>query len=179
MDSEVIVYWIAQGLNLIGALFFMFSVIQKTKKNLITFQIGNTVASVTSFVLLQSYPAAVTCFMALIRNILVRTHNDKKILMYAIATVTLSISLTFNTKGLFGILPALGGVEYTLGLAYAKTLKQIKIAALINTAIWCVHDWALGIYPYAICDTISVFLLAIEIYKATKHPENDEKVSEE
>lgn len=174
MPAITVQFIIAQSLAFVSAIFFTISIIQKTKKRLIFYQVINTALGVASPLLLQTYAAAVSNFTALIRSVLIHIHKDSKVVMYILAIANLSLSLLTNTKGFIGLLPAIAGAEYTIALIYAKDIRQIRIFTLINVVLWAIHDWTVQIYAFAVCNTADAVILTVSLLKQKKETDSAE-----
>ena len=144
------------------------SVLKKSKKSLIGWQIVDTVFFIASTFVLQSYSAVVTNTVSLIRNLVAyKGKLDKKLTWFFSALIVI-IGLYLNNRGIIGWLPVIASVQYTICLYTTKNEQQMRWALVFNLMFWCVHDAYIQAYPAALNDFGLSLWTCVQIFKFRK-----------
>ncbi len=149
-----------------AALCIAVSVMKKSKKDLIGWQILDTSFCILSASFLNSYSSVSTNSIALVRNILAYTNKLNKVLTGILLVVCIIVGLYVNNRGLIGILPVAATAEYTILIYTTKNEQQMRYALIVNLLMWFGHDIYIQAYPTACTDMILSIWTAIQAFKS-------------
>lgn len=153
-------------LSLLAVLCMAVSVVVKSKKKLIGWQILDTLFFIASTLILRSYSAVVTNTLSLIRNIFAYKGRLSKKLTWLFCFLSVTIGLYLNNRGIIGWFPVIATLQYTICLYVTKNEQQMRYALAFNLLFWIVHDFYIQSYPSAINN---VFLCFWSLYQAWKN----------
>ena len=136
------------------------SVMKKSKKSLIGWQIGDTVLCVISNLILLSYSAMVISAICVVRNVLSYFNKLNATLTVILLLTGTIIGLWANNRGVIGWLPVIASAEYTVCMYLFKSAQGMRYALILNLLMWLVHDAYIQSYPMAGMD------LALSIWTA-------------
>ena len=147
---------IGNVISLIAGIFIILSMWVINKKDAYKYQFLNAFILMISSLFFLSWSGVTTMAIAAARNAMV--YNDKLTIkwMRFFIIISIVIGVLVNTMGIIGILPIIAIVQITLCNYYFKTIRLIKTAFIVNSAIYIV-------YFFAIFDFASV---AIESFTA-------------
>ena len=114
--------------SLLSALCIAVSVVKKSKKDFMFWQIGDTVFGIVVNIALFAYAALVISVICLIRNIL--SYKDKltKNITYILLILGVVIGLYANNRGIIGWLPIIASASYTICIYATKNEQQMDAA---------------------------------------------------
>ncbi len=142
----------------------VYSGLIRKKEKIIYIQTIQILLFVISNLVLGGITGAITNAFACIRNILFyknKLGNKEKILLVIITSV---FSLFFNNLGLWGLLPLISTVVYTL-LIDLKDVVKFKILVITTVILWFIYDIYIQSYTSAIFDFMTIVTNTIAIYK--------------
>lgn len=142
----------------IGVLLLAYSTFSDKKNNALLCHAGDSGLNALGNLLVGSYSAVVTHLISFIRNLLNAKGKMNKILLGIITASIVILGLIFNSKGWVGLLPIIASVEYTIWSSKSKDAQGLRLALIINMALWLVHDLMVGLYFVAATDTIIMIL---------------------
>lgn len=154
--------------SLIAAICIAVSVIKKSKKDLIGWQIVDVIFCILSCLALASYAAASSNAVALVRNILAYKNKLTKNLMWVLCGLCVIVGLWANNRGVIGLLPIIASGSYTFLMYTTKDEQQMRWALVSNLILWLVHDAYIQSYPLAVMDFMLSVWTGIQIYKNKK-----------
>ncbi len=138
--------------SFLSALFIAVSVIKKSKKGLIGWQILDVVCCILSNIFLAAYAALTTNSVALIRNILAYKNANGKKTTIALTVLCVIAGLYANNRGIIGLLPIIASASYTVMMFTTKNEQQMRLALSSNLLLWLVHDFYVQAYSSAFTD---------------------------
>ena len=141
------------------------SVIKKNKRNLIWWQIWDSIFGLLASFVLFSYSSFTTEILCLLRNSLAYNKKLTKLITLALVIACVIIGLYANNRGIFGLFPIIGFSGYTLSMYWAKNDQQMRYSLIINLSIWLLHDFYIQAYPSA---TMDVSLCIWTFYQAMR-----------
>ena len=153
-------------LSLLAVLCMGVSVVVKSKKALIGWQILDTVFFIASTLVLRSYSAVVANTVSLIRNLFAYYNRLGKGLTIVFCAIGVGLGAYLNNRGLIGWLPVIATLQYTICLYVTKNEQQMRYALAFNLVFWSVHDFYIQSYPSAVNN---VFLCVWSLYQAWKN----------
>lgn len=141
------------------------SVVKKSKKSLIGWQISDAVFGMLVDITLSAYAALVICVICFIRNILSYRGKLTKNITVVLTILSVIIGAWANNLGLIGWCPILASASYTILVYTTKTAQQMRWALVSNLFLWFIHDWYVQAYPLAITDIVLSLWTLLQIAK--------------
>lgn len=141
------------------------SVLKKSKKSLIGWQVLDTCFFIASTFVLKSYSAVVTNTVSLVRNLFAYKGKLDKKMTWLFCGVIVIIGLYLNNRGVIGWLPVIASVQYTICLYVTKNEQQMRWALAFNLLFWFVHDAYIQAYPAALNDLGVSLWTAVQIWR--------------
>lgn len=156
-------FWIAQICSLCGAVCVAISTFGKEKKELVRWQIADTIFNATANLLLWSFSGFVVNFVSFVRNILAYKNKLTRWVTAALSIVMVIVGLYANNRGLIGVIPVAASVSYTIGMHLLKTAQSMRILIAINVVIWMIYDVTIRSYPIAVMDGVILLTTALNL----------------
>ena len=128
------------------------SVVKKNKRNLIWWQIWDSIFGLLASLVLFSYSSFTTGILCAIRNFLAYNKGLTKFITFVLVFICVTVGLYANNRGIFGLFPIIAFSGYTLTMYWAKNDQQMRYSLIINLSIWMIHDFYIQAYPSAIMD---------------------------
>lgn len=154
--------------SLLSATCIAVSVIKKSKRDLIWWQIIDVIFCILSNIALYTYSALTTNSISLIRNILAYKNKLNKNITWILLILCVIVGLWVNNRGIIGLFPIIASASYTVFMFITKNEQQMRWALVSNLILWFIHDTYVQAYPSALTDmALSVWTL-IQIYKNRK-----------
>jgi hypothetical protein len=166
MDSSLIIVGnlcslLAMGTNAISAT-------RKTTKGVLRFQNLSQVIYFVVALVLGGYSAAVQNVVSILRNIAAIRNVKSKTIEWILTAAGVVFGVVFNNRGLIGLLPVLGNLQYTLTIFRFKHNERVlKLSFLISTASFAVFNIVIKNYVGATMDMVVIITTAINLIKAT------------
>ncbi len=154
--------------SLLAVLCMAVSVVVKSKKKLIGWQILDTAFFIASTYVLRSYSAVVANTLSLIRNLFAYYNKLNSVLTIIFCGLAVAIGLYLNNRGVIGWLPVVATLQYTICLYVTKNEQQMRYALAFNLAFWIVHDFYIQSYPSAINNVVLCFWSLYQAWKNRK-----------
>lgn len=156
---------IGNAFALFAAFCIVVSVVKKSKKDLILWQLWSIILSTFSCIALYAYAAVITCIMDLIRNAL--AYKDKLSFKITLILVILCIifGLWINNLGMIGIIAVVASSSYTIFMCITKNEQQMRWAFIFNQSLWLIHDIYIQAYPAAITDFVLASWTFFQVYR--------------
>ena len=160
---------------IIGNIFSFFSavciaisVIKRSKKDFMLWQIGDTAFGIVANIALFAYAALVISIICLIRNCLSYMNKLTKNITFVLLILSIVIGLYFNNRGVIGWLPIIASASYTICIYITKNEQQMRYALIINMLLWFIHNLYVMAYPSAIANIVLCLWTAIQIVQENK-----------
>ena len=165
MDSNLIVgnlcSLLAMGTNSISAT-------RKTTKGVLFFQSLSQMIYFVVALVLGGYSAAVQNVVSILRNIAAIRNVKSKTIEWILTVAGAVFGVVFNNRGLVGLFPVLGNLQYTLMIFRFKDNERIlKLSFLISTASFVVFNLVIGNFVGATMDMVVITTTAVNLIKAT------------
>lgn len=152
--------------SLIAATCLAVSVLKKTTKSLLLWQIIEVLFYTLSDLALKTYSGLTTNGIALVRDLLAYKGKLSETATFILLVSCITVGLIVNNRGVPGIFPMIASLVYTLFLYATRNEQQIRFALIINLMLWFVHDFYVGAYPAA---TMDVALSAWTLFNILKN----------
>jgi len=144
------------------------SVVKKNKTDFMYWQVGNTIFAILTNIVLFSYSGVTTNAVSLVRNVLAYKNKLSFVITLIICAISLFLGITFNNRGLIGILPVFSSAGYTLCIYLTKNEQQLRYALIIDLFLWATYYLYIRGYPSAITYMVLNIWTAIQIFKNHK-----------
>ena len=141
------------------------SVLKKSKKSLIGWQILDTSFFIASTFTLQSYSAVTTNIINLTRNIVVYNNKLTQFLTILFCCLIVVVGLYFNNRGIIGLCPIIASIQYTICFYITKNEQQMRYALVLNLLMWFMHDIYIQAYPAAINSIALILWTTLQIVR--------------
>lgn len=163
MDNSIIIgnacSLLAMGTNAISAT-------RKTTKGVLRFQNLSQAIYFVCALVLGGYSAAVQNVVSILRNIAAIRNIKSKAVEWGLTIAGVVFGILFNNRGLMGMLPVLGNLQYTLAIFRFKENEQIlKLSFLISTAAYAVFNLVIENYVGAVMDTTVIVTTAVVLIR--------------
>lgn len=149
---------------LIASLLMVYTGLIKKKEKIIYVQTIQIFLFTLSNLILGGITGAIINIISCIRNILCYKEKLNTIAKILIIVSSISLSLTFNTLGIIGILPVIASVIYTLCMN-TKHIIKFKFLLILTTTLWLIYDIYIKSFSSAIFDFLNIITNFISIFK--------------
>jgi hypothetical protein len=117
------------------------SATRKTTRGVLLAQSVSQIIYGIGSVVLGGYSGAVQNVMSVLRNFVAIKKIDSKALKWVMVILGVVLGALFNNLGIWGWLPILANLEYTLAVFYFKdNQRALKIAFLISVVLFAVFN---------------------------------------
>ena len=139
---------------------------RKTAKGMLLFQSLSQVIYFVCAIVLKGYSAAVQNVVSIIRNTVAIKNIKNKVIEWVLIILGLALGIVFNNRGIIGLLPVIGNLQYTLAIFYLKDNERLfKISFLISLIGFVIFNIAILNIVGAIADTIVSITTIIALIK--------------
>ena len=140
--------------SLLSAICLAVSVIKKSKKDLIWWQVIDVIFCILSNIFLYTYSALTTNSISLVRNVLAYKNKLNKNITWILLILCVIAGLCANNRGIIGLFPIIASASYTIFMYTTKNEQQMRWALVSNLLLWFVHDAYVQAYPSALTDAV-------------------------
>lgn len=151
--------------SLLSAICIAISVIKKSKKDLMYWQIGDTFFGIMANIALSAFAALVISIICFIRNILSYKNRLTKNITCILLVVSVVVGLYANNLAMIGLLPIIASASYTICIYITKNEQQMRWALIANMLLWFIHNFYVQAYPSAVANIILCVWTAVQIFK--------------
>ncbi len=128
---------------------------RKTVKGVLVMQNVSQVIYCFSAIVLKGYSAAVQNAVSFFRNLAAIWNLRSKALEWVLIAAAAVLGVAFNNRGLLGLLPVVGNLQYTLAIFRLKGKERLlKISFLLSLVAFVIFNFAIGNYVGAVCDSV-------------------------
>ena len=114
---------------------------RKTAKGVLAMQCVSQAIYCISGIVLKGYSAAVQSVVSILRNLAAIAEREEKWLQYALIAAGVVMGLYFNNRGLFGWLPVIANLEYSIAVfKFKDNDRALKIAFAINIVLFMIFN---------------------------------------
>ena len=139
----------------------------RTRKKMLTIQIGQLSFLALSNIVLGAYTGAVLNVVSIGRNILSMKVKYTLPIKLIIAAILVGPGLLANNRGLLGVLPIIGSTLITFFLDIEDVVK-LKIVYILSQSAWIFYDFAVQNYVSAATDAFGIVSNIIGIISVKK-----------
>lgn len=151
--------------SLFSAICIAVSVIKKSKKDFMYWQIGDTLFGIIANIALSAFAALVISIICFIRNILSYKNKLSKNITYFLLIISVIVGLYANNLGVIGLLPIIASASYTICIYITKNEQQMRWALTVNMLLWFIHNLYVQAYPSAIANIVLCGWTFVQIYQ--------------
>lgn len=142
---------------------------RKTVKGVLAMQNVSQVIYCFSAIVLKGYSAAVQNAVSFFRNLAAIWNIRSKALEWVLVAAAAVLGVTFNNRGLLGLLPVVGNLQYTLAIFRLKGKERLlKISFLLSLVAFVIFNFAIGNYVGMICDSVVIVTTIVVLIRDRK-----------
>lgn len=118
---------------------------------------------------LKGYSAAVQNAVSILRNLAAIANIRSKVLEWVLVVTGVVLGVVFNNRGLIGLLPVLGNLQYTIAIFRWKDKERIlKLSFLISVASFVLFNFVIRNYVGVCCDLFVIITTSIVLIRERK-----------
>lgn len=142
---------------------------QKTAKGVLIMQSVSQAIYCISGIALKGYSAAVQSVVSILRNLTAIAGREEKWLQYLWVALGVVLGLYFNNRGLFGWLPVVANLEYSVAVfKFKDNERALKIAFCINIILFTIFNAGLFNIVGVCCSTVVLVTTIMSLVKGKK-----------
>ena len=156
---------LAMGANALSAT-------RKTSKGVLIVQNIAQFSYCVGSIVLKGYSASVQNVVSILRNFAAIRKVNNKFVEWLLVILGVVLGIAFNNRGLVGLLPVIGNLEYTLAIfRFKDNERALKISFLICVAVYVIFNAAIQNYVGVAADLTVIITTAIVLCKPAKAEE--------
>ena len=136
--------------SFLAALCTAVSVVKKSKKDLVYWQIGEASFGIMTNAVLSAFAALVIAILCFCLNVLSYKNKLTKEITIILLVISTFVGLSVNNLAIIGLLPIIASANYTICIYLTKNEQQMRWALAINMILWFIHNIYIQAYPSAI-----------------------------
>ena len=118
---------------------------------------------------LKGYSAAVQNAVSILRNLAAIANIRSKVVEWALVAAGVVLGVVFNNRGLIGLLPVLGNLQYTIAIFRCKDKERVlKLSFLISVASFVLFNFVIRNYVGVCCDLFVIITTSIVLIRERK-----------
>ena len=142
---------------------------RKTAKGMLLFQSLSQVIYFGCALILRGYSAAVQNVVSIIRNLVAIKNIKSKVIEWVLIVLGVILGIVFNNRGIIGLIPVLGNLQYTLAIFYLKDNEKLfKLSFLLSLIGFVIFNLAIFNFVGAIADAVVSVTTIIALIKGNK-----------
>lgn len=150
-------------ISFVAAVLLALSCWTKNPKMVFIIQTVENLVLAASSIIFHSYSAACIMIISAVRSYVTAKERYNKPAMIGFTLTSLVLGLLTNTRGLIGILPVLGGLEFNYCTYRFKDIIGIKWTLIVNLLIWDVYAFIILDFSSGIAWLITIIITAISL----------------
>ncbi|MBE6448802.1 MAG: YgjV family protein [Alphaproteobacteria bacterium] len=154
--------------SFMSAVCIAISVMQKSKKDSMFWQIWDAFFGSLATWVLSAYAALIISIASVIRNVLSYKDKLSKSVTFVIAISSIIVGAISNNIGIIGWLPIASVALYTVCVYWAKNDQQIRYAMFVNMVLWGTHNFYVQAYSGVVANISLCVWTAVQIVKHKK-----------
>lgn len=167
MNSSVIIgnlcTLLAMGSNAISST-------QKTAKGVLGVQSLSQIIYCAGAIMLKGYSAAVQNAVSILRNLAAIRNINNKFVEWILIGFGVVLGIAFNNRGVIGLLPVVGNLQYTLVIfRFKDNERALKLSFLISVAAFAVFNAAIFNFAGAVSDLVVIITTVVALVKSAKN----------
>ena len=142
---------------------------RKSAKGVLGWQCISQVIYFVCAVVLRGYSGAVQNVVSLLRNLAAIRNVKSKALEWSLTVAGVVLGLVFNNRGLMGLLPVVGNLQYTLAIfRFQDNPRILKLSFLLSCVAYAVFNAVILNYVGVVTDSVVALTTAIVLIKDAK-----------
>lgn len=143
---------------------------RKTSKDVLRVQNLSQISYFVSGILLGGYSAAVQNVVSILRNVAAIRNVKSKTVEWILTIAGVVLGVVFNNRGLLGLLPVLGTLQYTLAIFRTKDNERVlKTSFLISSVTYVIYNVVILNFVGVVCDSIVCITTAIVLIRGIRN----------
>lgn len=176
MENILVNKIVAQIIGILAILIFALSPQQKTKQNVLIFQLISSILYGLQYFILGAFSAVVINIIGAIKEFWFYLYAKKEskiplkiLLIYIIAVI---IAGMFTYTDIFSVFPTILAILMTYA-TWQKNLKNFRILSIISSTSWIIYNFVVCAYVNAIGNLFQLIsaiiaVICLDIIKSTK-----------
>lgn len=157
---------------------------RKTAKGVLRLQNVSQAIYFFCGIILGGYSASVQNVVSILRNVAAIRNIKSKTVAWGLTAAGVVLGILFNNRGVMGLLPVIGNLQYTLAIFRFKDNERVlKISFLISVASFVVFNIVLYNFVGAAADLLVLITTAVVLIRgaadASKQKQADNDQNEE
>lgn len=146
-----------------------FSATRKDSKSVLRVQNISQLVYCISGIVLEGYSASVQNVVSILRNIAAIRNVKSKTLEWVLVIAGLVLGIACNNRGVIGLLPVLGTLQYTLVIFQCKdNQRALKASFMISSIFFVVFNFCLYNFVGAVSDLVVAITTFSVLVKGNK-----------
>jgi len=139
---------------------------RKTAKGVLAMQSVGQLIYFISAIVLKGYSAAVQNAVSIFRNVAAIRNVKSKTVEWVLTIAGVALGIWFNNRGIIGLLPVLGNLQYTLAIFRLKDNQRLlKISFLLSVASFLIFNVVLYNFVGLISDAVVVITTSVVLIR--------------
>lgn len=145
------------------------SATRKTAKGMLYMQSLGQLIYCLCAIVLGGYSAAVQNVVGIARNFAAIRNIRSRVLEWTLVVLGVVLGIAFNNRGLLGLLPVIGNLQYTLAIFRLKDKERLlKLSFLLSVAAFVIFNISLCNFVGAASDMAVIVTTAVALYRDRK-----------
>ena len=164
--EDFAMFIIAQILGSIALFILVFSFQKNEKQTLLKYQIASSSFFAGQYLFLQAYSGCFMNIVCILRNIIFRKYEGRKILFYFVMLIVFAMIFLslFSYVGPISLLPCISCVLYTISI-WQSNLKVTRIVEVVSCSLYIIYNIKVLAYVGLVSSIIELFSALIAIYR--------------
>ena len=139
---------------------------RKTAKGMLLFQSLSQAIYFGCALILRGYSAAVQNVVSIIRNLVAIKNIKSKVIEWVLIVLGVILGIVFNNRGIIGLIPVFGNLQYTLAIFYLKDNEKLfKLSFLLSLIGFVIFNLAIFNFVGAIADSAVIVTTLVVLIK--------------
>lgn len=139
---------------------------RKTAKGMLGVQCISQLIYCLSAVVLRGYSAAVQNVVSIFRNVVAVRNIKSKTLTWLLVVAGVVLGVVFNNRGLMGLLPVAGNLQYTLAIFWLRDKeKLLKLSFLVSGISFLIYNVVIYNFVGIVADFVVAVTTAAALLK--------------
>ena len=165
---------IGNVLSIFGMLADTFSSSRKTTKGILISQCAGQFFFGSSSFFLKGYSASVQNAVSILRNLWALSGKPSKIVEWFLIALGLALGFIFNNRGIYGLLPIVANLEYSIAIFRFKDKEvMLKAAFFLCVLLYTLFNVVIKNYVGIACNSIILVSTGLFIIRSLKNSNND------
>ena len=153
-------------LSMAGGCFTWAASLARTRKWIYLHQVFQCLLLALASVFFISWSGVTTFILCAVRNLLLSVDRFDRKACFLFVAALLIIGLPANNLGLWGLIPVLASVAYTLGGFLAKKEIPMKLNMALELILWLIYELHIKDFSSTVVDGVTIVLAAVSMVRA-------------